>query len=181
MIITVDYTFIDSTDKFKIKYAININDTVKPSDTSLRGAATIATDVSGYLAKWPTGQCELKVMISKIPYDMRLTRLDTGEEEISLAFKGDVNEDWKSLCTFTDDPDAKFNTSGGFEQWVQKALKKAATTLEQLTIPTRNDQSSSTKFKIDRQEINEENVGKAIIEGTGVVSMDPIIEESRRH
>jgi hypothetical protein len=174
-IIFVDYA-INDTD-VKIKYAISLESRFTPEAKSARGVASIATDVSGYLAKWPNGECTLTIQIQRVPYNIIITETGESELELDLSFSKSIEEDWKSKCRFHDDPDTSFNTSTGIPEIVAStALDKASPGLNSLTATISDEEPTTTQFTINKYDIDEEGIGKSSVEGTGILTLEPIIK-----
>lgn len=177
-VVVVGYTFFNSDDAFQLKYHINMGGDIKQNMAVLKGNAKVATDISGYLAKWPTGECLLKVSIADVPYEIRFKKTSDAEADIDVEFKRQITEDWESLCTFIDAPEAKFNTRGMPEKWIGSALAKTDPPLDKLTAKLDPEEEESTlKFSIAKYTIAEENLGFAEVEGTGVVTIKPQVAE----
>ncbi len=172
--IIVNYTFTDtSRDKFKINYHIQLSGAAASLPTLIRGNATIKTDISGYLAKWTTGQCLLQVDVAAVPYEMNVAKESDDRLKISLQFKQRILEDWQSLCTFLDAPDRRFYTRGEPERWIAEALQKADPALDQLTAPIAKKDKTETKFKIGKYSVKDGSVGTADVEGSGSITIQP--------
>lgn len=176
--ITVNYTFTDNAtrDNFKITYHINLSNPVGSFPAVARGSATIKTEIAGYLAKWTTGQCLLQVNVAAVPYEMNVTREGDDKMRLALQFKQKILEDWQSLCTFIDAPDSRFYTRGEPEKWISDALQKAEPSLDKLLATTNTKTKTETKFKILKYTVNDGRIGKADVEGSGSVVIEPPVQ-----
>ena len=172
-LVNLNYTFTGSPDTFVLKYHIHLEGKVAASTAVVKGNATIATEVTGYLAKWPTGSCKLAVTIPDSPFEMVFRKAAEDKAGIELKFTNPISETWESQCSFDDAPGAKFNTKGDPEKWLAKALEKASPPLSRLTAPLTTGESSSMKFIIGKQTIKDPPIGSADIEGTGVITINP--------
>lgn len=171
MVVSVDYQFFGSANAFKIKYHINMGGDLNLVASLIKGDAEVATEVTGYLAKWPQGQCVLKVSIAKVPYE--ITYKDTGTEaDISISFKRDIMENWTSTCTFSGGA-KPFITEGPPEKWIGTALEKASPPISSLVTPLEKNEPSSTTFNISEYTVTDENVGSAKVSGKGIVTIQP--------
>lgn len=172
--IAVDYTFTDTTrDKFKINYHIQLSNVAATYPALMRGNATIKTDISGYLAKWTTGQCLLQVDVAAVPYEISVTRDGEDKLKLSLQFKQKILEDWQSLCTFLDAPDRRFYTRGEPEKWIAEALQKATPSLDKLTASISQKDKTETRFKIAKYSVKDGSIGSADVDGSGTITIQP--------
>ncbi|MBI2345774.1 MAG: hypothetical protein HYV03_02585 [Deltaproteobacteria bacterium] len=172
-VVVVDYVFFHSPDRFKVKYHLNLGGDVSQEISVLKGSAKISTDVSGYLAKWSEGECVLRVSIAEVPYEITFKKSSENEADVEVKFTQPILEDWESLCTFLDDPNAKLNTKGNPEKWIAIALEKASPSLNRLVTPLSTDEPTSLKFTIPKHTVKDENIGSAEVDGTGVVTIQP--------
>lgn len=172
-VVTVDYLFFHSPDRFKVKYHLNLGGDVPQDVTVLKGQAKVATDVSGYLAKWEEGECVLKVTIAEVPYEIAFKKNAENEADVEVKFPQPIMEDWESLCTFLDDPNAKLNTRGTPEKWIAVALEKASPPLSRLAAPLSADEATTVRFTIAKHTVQDENIGSAELEGNGVITIQP--------
>lgn len=172
-VVVVDYLFYHSPDRFKVKYHLNLSGEIPQDVTVLKGSAKISTDVSGYLAKWAQGECLLKVSISEVPYEITFKKNGNREADVEVKFPQPIMEDWESLCTFLDDPNAKLNTRGNPEKWVAAALEKTSPSLNRLVTPLSAEEATTLKFTIAKHTVKDENIGSAEIDGTGAITIQP--------
>ena len=172
MAVRANYVFSNSPDSFVIKYTLEVEGAANAETAVIRGNATIGAEVEGFLARWPTGECSLSVSIPKIPFD--LTFRKSGEEKgsVSLTFRRPIMENWKSRCSFTDAPGARFETSGPPEKWLSRAIEKARPPLR-LIVTDITDEETTTSFVIAKEVIDDPPLGSVEIEGTGVVTITP--------
>ncbi len=174
-VVVVKYTFSGGADSYSVKYHLNMGGEVAGETGMIKGNARIATDISGYLENNPgLCQCLLKVSISDVPYEVVFKRTSETEADIEVSFKGQILEDWQSLCTFLDASGAKFNTRGAPERWIGLALEKAKPSLTRLTAPLDAEKSTSIKFAIPKYTVEDTGLGDAEIEGTGIVTIESI-------
>jgi hypothetical protein len=172
-VVYVDYQFFDSPDAFKVKYHINMGGNANLAAAVIRGSAEIATEVSGFLAKWPQGQCMLSVSIAKVPYEIKYNQTGTDEVDLSINFKRDITERWESNCTFMGIRAKPFKTEGTAEKWIAEALKKSIPPISSIVAPIEAGESTSTTFDISEYTIIEEDLGSAKVKGTGIITIAP--------
>jgi|GEM_PF-5752941 len=173
-VVIVNYSFSDTGESYNIKYHINMGGEV-PADIGLiKGNAKVATDIGGFLAKTSAFECLLKVSIADVPYEITYKKVSDTEADITVAFKGQILEDWESLCTFLDTSGAKFNTRGAPEKWIGVALEKANPPLTKLSAPIDKIKTTTLKFSVPKQSVPDESLGTAQIEATGILTIQPI-------
>lgn len=170
-VVVVNYTL--NNESYIIKYHINMGGDLNADVGMIKGNAKIATDISGYLARTNLFECLLKVSIADVPYEIYFQKMGEKEASVNVAFKGQILEDWESLCTFLDASGAKFNTRGSPERWIGVALEKANPPLTKLEIPVEASKATTLKFSIAKHTIQDEGVGIAEVDGTGVVTLKP--------
>lgn len=172
--IAVNYTFNDATrDSFKITYHISLGGPMVTGTSMIRGNATVKTDISGFLAKWGSGQCLLQVSVPNIPYEMTVVRQGDNKVKLGLTFKQKILEDWQSLCTFLDAPDSRFYTKGEPEKWIGDALQKSEPDLNKLEMSISEKEKTETQFKISKYSVKDGSIGTAEVEGSGTVTIQP--------
>lgn len=174
-VVITNYTFSDNNESYKIKYHINLGGEINADTKVLKGQAKVATDISGFLAKASAFECILKVSIADVPYEILFSKTSETEADISVTFKDAIAEDWESLCTFLDNSGAKFNTRGTPERWIGAALEKAKPSLSKLAAPFDPDKTTTLPFTIAKHRVEDEPVGSAEIEGTGVITLEPFV------
>lgn len=175
-VVYLSYQFFGSSDAFKVKYHINMGGRANLAATVIKGSAEVATEVTGYLAKWPQGQCMLDVSIAKVPYEINYEQ-GADEADINVKFKGDFNEKWQSTCTFIGGVTKPFKTEGPVEKWIGEALEKAAPPLTSIVAPLEAGEASTITFTIPEYTVLEEGLGSAEIKGTGIVTVEPIVKK----
>jgi len=156
-----------------LKYHINLSTETKQDVDLAKGNAKIATDISGFLAKSSAFECLLKVSIADVPYEIMFKRTTETEADLNIAFKGQILEDWESLCTFLDASGSKFNTRGAPEIWIGTALEKAKPPLSKIAVPLDPNKATSVTFTIPKTTI-EDDAGISEYEGKGVVTIQPV-------
>ncbi len=171
-VVTLNYVFANSPDSFVIKYAIHFEGKTAARVAVVKGKASISTEVDGFLAKWPTGECKLKVTIPDTPFGLTFNRSTDEQANLNVRFTSPIIETWESECTFQDAPEAKFNTKGNPERWLAKAMQKTSPPLSRLTVPLEQGESSTMKFVINKQMLKDPPLGTAEIQGTGVVTIN---------
>lgn len=172
-LVNLNYVFNNSPDSFILKYHVHLEGKLAAATAVIKGNASIATDVTGFLAKWPTGNCKLAVNIPDSPFEMIFRKTADDKGTIDLKFTNPITETWESQCTFQDAPDAKFNTKGDPEKWLAKALEKARPPLTRLTVNLNPEESTTMKFEISKQTIKDPPLGSAEVDGTGVITINP--------
>ena len=172
-VVIVNYTFLNAGENYNVKYHINMGGEINSNVGMIRGNAKVATDIGGFLAKTSAFECLLKVSIADVPYEIMFKKLNDSEADINVSFKGQILEDWESLCTFLDTSGAKFNTRGSPERWIGVALEKAKPSLTKLTTPLDPAKTTTLKFTISKHAVPDEGLGSAEIDGTGVVTIAP--------
>lgn len=172
--IKVNYTFNDvSRDSFTITYHITLGGPATAGNAMVRGNAKITTEISGFLAKWGSGQCLLQVSVPNIPYEMTAVRDGESKAKLSLSFKQKILEDWQSLCTFLDAPDSRFYTRGEPEKWIGDALQKANPDLNAFEMGISDKEKTEKKFKIAKYSVKDGSIGTAEVEGSGTITIQP--------
>ena len=169
--ITLNYVFNDDPEAFTVKYRFHIEGAANADTAMIKGEADVTSEVEGALAKWPGGECKLVVTVPKVPFEMSFKKVaDSTDASLSLRWKGNILETWKSSCTFTE-PAKPFETTGAPEKWLNQALAKARPPLRSLKLKIEPGQSSSTSFTIKKQTIQDPPIGSAEIEGTGLITI----------
>lgn len=172
-LVNLNYIFNGSPDSFILKYHVHLEGKVAAATSVIKGNASINTEVTGFLAKWPTGSCKLSVSIPDSPFEMTFRKTAEDKAMIDLKFTNPITETWESQCTFQDAPDAKFNTKGDPEKWLAKAFEKARPPLTRLTVNLNAEESTTMKFEIGKQTIKDPPLGSAEVDGTGVITINP--------
>lgn len=172
-VVYVDYQFFESPDAFKIKYHINMGGNANLATALITGNAEIATEVTGFLAKWGSGQCILDVSVSKTPYEIAYNSA-ADEADISVKFKNPITEKWESTCSFMGAPAKPFKTEGTSEKWISDALEKTTPPLSAIAAPLEAGGSSSLNFTIPEYTVIEEGLGSAQVKGTGIITIQPV-------
>lgn len=172
-VIYVDYQFFGSPDAFKIKYHINMGGQANLTTSVIKGNSEIATEVTGFLAKWATGQCLLDVKVEKIPYEITYNKSADNEADINVEFKKDIDEIWESKCTFLGSSGKPLVSQGPPERWISSAIEKAIPPLSSIVAPVDAAGTTSTTFDIIEYEVVEESLGSAKVKGTGLVTIEP--------
>jgi len=172
-VVVVKYSFANPAESFSVKYHINLGGEAKQDADLIKGNAKIATDISGFLAKSPAFECLLKVSIADVPYEIMFKKVSDSEADLNVAFKGQILEDWESLCTFLDASESKFNTRGSPEVWIGLALEKAKPSLSKLSAPLTSGKPSSVTFTVPKTTL-EDSLGTTEYEGKGVVTIQPV-------
>ncbi len=170
--VRMDYVFANSEDSFTVRYRWDLGGEANAATAVIRGDANIEAEVEGPLSKWPTGECTLSIAVPKIPFELTFQRTDEENSSLRLVFRKAINEDWQSQCTFTDAPDAKFDTRGEPERWLTRALEKASPPLKSL-VANLDEGETTTSFVISKQILDDAPLGNGEIEGTGVVTITP--------
>lgn len=171
----LNYVFAESPESFVIHYKLNLEGTAKNKIQILKGKAHIDTDVKGFLAKWPTGGCELRISISEVPYEMVFNKVAEDKVRLDTKIDEQITERWESNCKFTDAPRAKFNTVGNPERWIHEAIRKSARLLRDVKIPVDrlHKQITRVQFNVDPFLIADPPLGSAEIEGKGTIEIIP--------
>lgn len=170
--IRASYVFNDSPDSFVIKYRWEIEGQANASTAVIRGEADISAEVEGFLAKWPTGECNLSVTIPKVPFELTFRRSGEEKGSVALKFRRNILETWQSKCTFTDAPGARFETTGNPERWLGRAVEKSRPPLRSI-VTDLGDIETTTSFVINKEVIDDPPLGSVEVEGTGVVTITP--------
>lgn len=172
-LVNLNYIFTNSPDSFILKYHVHLEGKLAAATAVIKGNASIATEVTGFLAKWPTGECKLAVTIPDSPFEMTFRKTAEDKATIDLKFTNPIMETWESLCSFKDAPDAKFNTKGDPEKWLAKAFEKARPPLTRLTVNLNPEESTTMKFEVSKQIVKDPPLGSAEVDGTGVITINP--------
>ena len=172
-LVNMNYIFNNSPDSFVIKYHLHFEGRVAASTAVVKGNSSIATEVTGYLAKWPTGECKLSVQVPSTQTELTFRKVSDDKATIDLKFTNPISEIWESQCLFKDAPDATFNTKGDPEKWLAKALEKARPPLARMSVDLNPEESTTMKFEIGKQTIKDPPLGSAEVDGTGVITVNP--------
>jgi len=170
--VTLNYVFSESPDSFLVTYTFKLDEVVRNRVDVRKGNLESAAIAKGFLAKWPNGECNLKISNSTVPYELIFNRTKPTEARVDFKLKDSILEVWESLCNFADAPGSKFNTRGNPEKWLDAALKKTSPALRQLTLPLRPGEPTSSVFKIEKYQAPDLPVGTVEIEGAGTVSVE---------
>lgn len=169
--ITLNYVFADSPESFTVKYHFHIDGAANADTAVIKGEADINSEVEGFLAKWPSGECKLLVTVPKVPFELSFKKAgESSDANLSLRWKGNIIETWKSSCTFTE-PAKPFETTGNPEKWLTQALNKARPPLRAIKLKLEPGQTASTSFVVKKQTIQDPPIGSAEIEGTGLITV----------
>ena len=173
--VTMNYVFAESPDSFILKYKMHLEGKVRSKVDVIKGKGQVTTEVKGFLAKWPTGECQLKVGVGEFPFEIIFNK--SGEEQVHLDVKitEPILENWESNCKFTDAPGSKFNTKGSAEKWFDQSMKKTTPTLKDLQLPIDRLHKDTTtlKFNIERYLQPDPPLGSVEMEGKGTVQIIP--------
>jgi len=172
-LVNLNYVFNNSPDSFILKYHVHLEGKLAAATAVIKGNASIATEVTGFLAKWPTGECKLTVTVPDSPFQMTFRKTAEDKANVDIKFTNPILETWESQCNFKDAPDAKFNTKGDPEKWLAKAFEKARPPLARMTVNLNPDESTTMKIEIPKQTIKDPPLGSAEVEGTGVITINP--------
>lgn len=171
--INLSYLFDESPDNFEVKYHIHAEGKAAAAEAMITGNAEIASQVQGYLSKWPSGECALDVTIPKVPFEMAFRKQGDTQARVAMRFKGKITETWQSRCTFSDAPGKHFDTKGDPEQWLAKALEKTSPSLSALALTLDASKPTTANFTINKQVLRDPPLGTAEIEGQGVITVKP--------
>ena len=170
---TVDYIFAESlgsSSGFIIKYTFKIQGNINANVAVIKGNADIKTEVEGFLSKWPTGDCKLSINLPKIPFTMTFRKVGDEKAKVSLRFKGGIQEQWESKCTFQGGEE--FITTGPPEKWLTKALAKTSPPLRSLVAKIDPDSEKTTAtFTVRKFNVKDDPIGSAQIEGSGTLTI----------
>ncbi|MFH1830318.1 MAG: hypothetical protein ABH871_06040 [Pseudomonadota bacterium] len=170
--IRANYVFNNSPDSFLVKYRFTVEGQANAATAVISGSSEINAEVEGFLAKWPTGECRLDITIPRAPFELTFNRSGEDKGSISLKFKQRILENWKSKCSFTDAPGARFETMGEPEKWLTQALDKARPPLRSIVTDI-TDEETTTSFVITKEIVDDPPLGSVEIEGTGVITVTP--------
>lgn len=171
--VNVNYVFADSPDGFVVTYNFKIEETLHNKLDVRKGTFSPTTSIKGFLAKWPSGECNLKITAGSVPYELTFHRTKETEAQIDFKTKETILESWESLCNFADAPGAKFNTRGNPEKWLDSALKKTSPSLHQITLTLNRSEPTTVAFKIERYQAPDLPIGTVEIEGAGTITVEP--------
>ena len=173
--VTLNYVFAESPDSFVITYKVHLDGNARNKVDIVKGKGQVTTEVKGFLAKWPTGECALKIGIGEFPFEMIFSKI--GEEKIRLDIKltEPILENWESNCKFADAPGSKFNTKGTPEKWVDGALKRTNPLLRDLQLPIDRLHRDTTtlEFNIEQYLLPDPPLGSVEVSGKGMVTVAP--------
>lgn len=171
----LNYVFAESPETFVVNYKLEMEGTAKNKVDLIKGNARVTTGVQGFLAKWPTGGCELRVSVGEVPYEIIFSKIAEEKIELDTKIGEEITERWESNCKFEDAPRAKFNTIGNPELWLAEAVRKSANLLRGVKIPIDrlHKKTSQVKFNFDPFLIADPPLGSAEIEGKGTIEIIP--------
>ncbi|MDO8526177.1 MAG: hypothetical protein Q7T03_00645 [Deltaproteobacteria bacterium] len=173
--VTLNYVFADSPDSFIVTYKVHMEGTVRNKVDVVRGKGKVSSEVKGFLAKWPTGECTLKVGIGEFPYEMVFTQADEDKARLDIKIVDPIFEVWESNCKFTDAPGSKFNTKGGTEKWFDHAFKRMIPSPRDVNIPIDrlHKNTSTLPWNIERFLVPDPPLGSVEMDGEGTVQIIP--------
>ncbi|OGQ44586.1 MAG: hypothetical protein A3H42_04080 [Deltaproteobacteria bacterium RIFCSPLOWO2_02_FULL_46_8] len=175
--VDLNYVFAESPDSFIATYKWHAEGSIKNKIDIVKTKGTIITSVKGFLAKWPTGECQLKIGVGETPMEIIFNKIDDENVRIDVKIDENILESWESNCKFSDAPKAKFNTKGTPEKWVSGALKRIVPSLRDLKIPVDrlHKDTSTLTFNIERYQLPDPPLGSVELEGKGTVQIIPEI------
>ena len=172
LMIDANYVFENSPDSFDVKYHIQVESKDFSTKTSVfRGDAEIEAKVTGFLAKWDTGECKLDITIPKTPFQATVRQSEEEKLSIDFKFTKKVSEQWKSTCSFGDAEAKPFETIGANEEWFQKALAKSSPPLTALIADAKPGQKSVSNFVISTHTFNDPPIGSVEVTGKGTITV----------
>ncbi|OGQ05398.1 MAG: hypothetical protein A2W61_05820 [Deltaproteobacteria bacterium RIFCSPLOWO2_01_44_7] len=173
--INLNYVFAESPDTFLVNYKVHLDGMVRNKVDIVKGKGQITADIKGFLAKWPTGECQLKINVGEFPFEMIYNQVDESKVRVDIKMEDTILENWESNCKFVDAPGSKFNTKGNPERWVSGALKRTAPSFRDLQLPVDRLHRDTTtlNFTIDRYLVPDPPLGSVEIEGKGTVKIIP--------
>lgn len=173
--IELSYVFAESPDSFLIKYKLNMEGAVRNKVDVIKGKGLVQTEVQGFLAKWPTGECKLMVSIGEIPFELIFTKMTEELVLLNVNYAEEILEKLESNCTFLDAPGAKFNTSGNPEKWLETAMGKNSYRFKNLKIPIDrlHRETTTLTFEPQRFLVADPPLGSAEIEFKGTIQIIP--------
>src|SRR3990167_2380139 len=85
-VVTLNYVFDNANESFVVKYSFHLEGDAPANTAIVKGDADVSASVNGYLAKWPTGECKLDVMIPKIPFELSFRAASEERGSLNLRF-----------------------------------------------------------------------------------------------
>ena len=173
--VSLNYVFAESPDSFIVNYKVNLEGQVKNKVDIIKGKGQIKTDVKGFLAKWPSGECQLKISVGEVPFEMIFSQIDDENVRLDVKIADGILENWESNCKFLDAPGSKFNTKGNPEKWVNGAIKRTSPSLTDMQLPVDRLHRDTTtlSFTIERYLVPDPPLGSVELEGKGTVKIIP--------
>lgn len=173
--VTLNYVFAESPDSFVVTYKIHLEGDARNKVDIIKGKGRVTADVKGFLAKWPTGECALKIGIGEFPFEMIFSKVEEEKVRLDLKITEPILENWESNCKFLDAPGSKFNTKGSPEKWVDGALKRTNPLLRDLQLPIDRLHRDTTTlgFTVDQYLLPDPPLGSVEISGKGTVTASP--------
>lgn len=182
--ITLDYYFYGGQNKLTLTYYLEARSKInlpsaeamqapdaKPYQVDLKGTAEMYTKVSGYLAQGPGIECALDIDVGNIPFDIKYHQTDAEHVTVSLMSLGPSTESWASHCSFADDPEAAFNTSGPPETWVNLFLSGIREQLKTVEM-TIASYDTEVDFRIEPISAEDEDIGSVEMYGEGFIQIE---------
>lgn len=184
----LDYFFYQTRTQLTLTYTLNFDGLIDmpPSDAPqknvsawLKGTGGIITKVTGALAKWAGGECQLLVTVPDTPYHFHYLE-DAGKATITMVGLGPISDEvWESRCTWTNDPEAAFNTTGPPEKWVGHALDKVKALINKVELQVSDAYDTEWPFQIEPISLEDEAIAGVELRAHGTVRIGPPRTESQ--
>lgn len=173
--VDLNYVFAESPDSFVVTYKWSAEGTARSRVDIIKTKGIFTAGVKGFLAKWPTGECQLKISVGEMPTEIIFNKIDDENVRIDVKMDQNILENWESNCKFSDAPAAHFNTKGTPEKWVSGALKRIIPSPRDLKLPIDRLHKDTTTlpFNIERYQLPDPPLGSVELEGKGTVQIIP--------
>lgn len=173
--INLNYVFAESPDTFIVNYKIHLEGLARNKVDVIKGKGQVTASVKGFLAKWPTGECQLNISVSEVPFEIVFSQTEEESAHIDVKISETILENWESNCKFVDAPNSKLNTRGNPEKWLDQAVKRISPPLRdnQLPIDRLHKKTTTLKLSVERFLIPDPPLGSVEMEGKGTLSIIP--------
>lgn len=171
-VIIMSYVFEDLNSSFIIRYRLQATGDLKAKNEAITGDMELEAEVENPMIKWPTGECNLTITIPKASFSLIFRESSNDKGSVKLSFTKPVMETWNSSCTFTDAPNASFDTSGPPERWLTRTLEKSRPPLRSIVVDLADEETTSSVI-ISKQIIGDPPIGSMEVEGSLTITISP--------
>lgn len=183
----LDYFFYQTRNQITLTYTLSFDGLIdmpapdtpqKNVSAWLKGTGGIITKVTGTLAKWAGGECQLLVKVPDTPYQFHYLE-DAGKATMTMVGLGPTTEEWESHCSLSNDPEAAFNTTGPLEKWVGHALDKVKALINKVELQVSDAYDTEWPFQIEPISMEDEAMAGIELRAHGTIRIGPPRIESQ--